>query len=297
MKRKGLIFFTVIMVVLIILTVVGYFGIRSSFSADRNHGANLRATAFADAYHPIEREMEQGFITTVDKGCTENTHVFFLHGGGCVMDAVAYHTDVICALADRGMRITAYDYPLFPETEYADICRAVYKAYLELTALYPEDTFVLYGDSAGGTLALHLLMHLRDEGVENRPVKSILVSPMLDLSMSNQDIQQYVEEDISLSYEGCKLLSFYMTGLCSAKSPEFSPIYGDMSDLGQLLMFYGSKEILRPDCERLAELIPAVEGTDIEVHMGEEKYHDYVMIVEDAQSVFAFDRMAEFVEE
>ena len=211
------------------------------------------------------------------------------------MDAVAYHTDVICALADRGLRITAYDYPLFPETAYVDICEAVYEAYMELTALYPEDKIVLYGDSAGGALALHLLMRLRDEGVINRPEKSILVSPMLDLSMSNPDIQQYVEGDSSLDYTSCRILSFYMAGWRNAKSPDHSPIYGDLNDLGQLLMFYGSREILRPDCERLVEMLSAEEGTNMEAHMGEGKLHDYVMIVEDPQSVLAFDRMAEFL--
>lgn len=295
MKRKRFLIVTICIIILVCLFTATYFGIRNSFSANRENGAHLRASAFEEEYNPVEQTLETGFMTTVDKNNSAGYHIFFLHGGGCVMDAIAYHTDVICALADRGLRITAYDYPLFPETDYVDICEAVYEAYMELTALYPEDEIVLYGDSAGGSLALHLLMRLRDEGVANRPIKSILVSPMLDLSMSNPDIQQYVEGDTSLDYTGCKILSFYMAGLRNAKSPEYSPIYGDLKDLGQLLMFYGSREILRPDCERLVEMLSSVEGTYIEAHMGEEKLHDYVMIVEDPQSVLAFDRMAKFL--
>lgn len=295
MKHKRFLILGICIIIPVCLLTAAYFGIRSSFSANRENGAHLRASAFEAEYAPVEHTLEKGFMTTVDKNSSAGCHIFFLHGGGCVMDAAAYHTDVICALADRGLRITAYDYPLFPETDYVDICEAVYEAYTELTALYPEDEIVLYGDSAGGALALHLLMRLRDEGAINRPAKSILVSPMLDLSMSNPDIRQYVEGDSSLNYTGCKILAFYMAGLGKAKSPDHSPIYGDLNDLGQLLMFYGSREILRPDCERLVEMLSTAEGSYIEAHTGEEKLHDYVMIVEDPQSVLAFDRMAEFL--
>ena len=277
------------------LLTAAYFGIRSSFLSYRDDGANLRASAFEEEYNPVEHTLEKGFMTTVDKNNSDGCHIFFLHGGGCIMNAVAYHTDVICALADRGLRITAYDYPLFPETPYTDICDAVYDAYMELTALYPDDEIVLYGDSAGGALVLHLLMRLRDEGVTDRPAKSILISPMLDLSMSNPDIKQYIKGDSSLNYNAAKVLAFYMAGPRNAKSPDHSPIYGDLNDLGRLLMFYGSREILRPDCERLVELLSDAEGTYMEAHMGENKLHDYVMIVEDPQSLLAFDRMAEFL--
>lgn len=295
MKRKGLIILSICVIILASLFTTAYFGIRSTFSSNRENGIHLRASTFEEEYNPVEQTLEKGFMTTVNKDNDSNCHIFFLHGGGCVMDAVAYHTDVICALADRGLKITAYDYPLFPETKYVDICQSVYETYMELTELYPEDEIVLYGDSAGGSLALHLLMRLRDEGIEKRPVKSILVSPMLDLSMSNPRIPQYAEGDTSLDYTSCKILSFYLAGPFRQKSPELSPIYGDLDDLGELLMFYGSREILRPDCERFAEMLSTAEGTNMEAHMGEEKLHDYVMIVDDPQSVLAFDRMAEFL--
>lgn len=295
MKRKSLIVFLMIVLLLTTGSIFAYFGIQSTFSANRENGANLKATAFAQEYNAVEHSLQDGFMTTVDKGGATGCHVFFLHGGGCVMDAVAYHTDVICALADRGLRVTAYDYPLFPETEYTEICQAVYDAYLELIRLYPDDEIAIYGDSAGGSLALHLLMQLRDETMERRPSKTVLVSPMLDLSMSNPEIQQYIAGDTSLDYNGCKILSFYMAGLKSKKSPELSPIYGDLSDLGELQLFYGSREILRPDCERLVNLVMDVEGTEIEAYMGEGKLHDYVMIVTEEESVIAFDRMTEFL--
>lgn len=281
--------------VIVIIVLAAYFGIRSSFSANRENGRNLKAEAFGKEYSPVEHSLEHGFMTTVHKDNSSGAHIFFIHGGGCVMDAVAYHTDVIRALADRGFKITAYDYPLFPETEYEEICDAVYDAYHELKKLYPEDEIVLYGDSAGGTLAMHLLMRIRDEGGVV-PGKTVLVSPMLDLSMTNPEIDQYIEGDISLSYNGCKILSFYMSGFGNPKSPELSPIYGNLDNLGNILMFYGSDEILRPDCEKFTEMISETTGTYIEAYMGEDKYHDYIMIVDDEESVKAFERIEEFLE-
>ena len=269
--------------------------ILENFSANRTNGAALHADAFTEEYNPTEHSLDTGFMTTVDKRDSSGYHVFFIHGGGCVMDAVPYHTDVICALADRGLRVTAYDYPLFPEYEYVEISEHVYQAYQELVRLYPDDTIAVYGDSAGGSLALHLLARLRDEDAANRPEKAVLVSPMLDLSMSNPEIEKYAEGDTSLSYSGTKILAMYLAGFKDKKSPDLSPLYEDLHDLGDILMFYGSREILRPDCEKLIEKIDDTEGTQLESHMAEGKLHDYVMIVNDEQSIAAFDRMAEFL--
>lgn len=296
LKRKTVFILITISVVIILLILSAYFGLRSKLSENRDNGKNIRASAFSEEYNPAEHALEKGFMTTVQKDGSSGAHIFFLHGGGCVMDAVPYHTDVICALADKGLKITAYDYPLFPEAEYPEICDAVYEAYGEFVKMYPEDEIVLYGDSAGGALALHLLMRLRDENAEVIPQKSILVSPMLDLSMTNPEIEKYADGDISLNYNSCKILGFYMAGPRNTKSPEYSPIYGDLNNLGNILMFYGSEEILRPDCEKFAEMIPKTRGTFMEAYMGEKKYHDYVMIVDDKEAVKAFEIMAEFLE-
>jgi len=61
-------------------------------------------------------------------------------------------------------------------------------SYDRLTNQYPDDRFIFMGDSAGGGLALAFAQKLLDENAAIQPIKSILFSPWLDLSMQNTEI-------------------------------------------------------------------------------------------------------------
>ena len=181
----------------------------ASFSCtapERNQGANIRADKFPSPYTAVEHTLEDHtFMTTVEKDFS-GYHIFFLHGGGCVMEAVSFHADVVKKLADQGHRVTIFDYPLAPEHQFEEIQESVYNAYQELKKLYPQDLFAVYGDSSGGGLGLALLMRLRDEGCQTRPEKAVWVSPAVDLTMSNPEIQKYRSIDRSLNFEGSIVL-------------------------------------------------------------------------------------------
>ena len=70
MKRKILLILSICVLILACLLTAAYFGIRSSFSAYRENGAHLRASAFGEEYNPVEQPLENGFMTTVDKSNT-----------------------------------------------------------------------------------------------------------------------------------------------------------------------------------------------------------------------------------
>ena len=110
-----------------------------SFTApERNQGANIRADKFPSPYTAVEHTLEDHtFMTTVEKDFS-GYHIFFLHGGGCVMEAVSFHADVVKKLADQGHRVTIFDYPLAPEHQFEEIQESVYNAYQELKKLYPR---------------------------------------------------------------------------------------------------------------------------------------------------------------
>ena len=264
---------------------------------ERNEGAAYRKENFAAPYIAVERPVAGRFMVTVDKGEPAPYHVFMLHGGGYIMEAMSMHTDKLKAFADRGLRVTAFAYPLAPEHDMDTIHAAVDEAYELVRKEYPNDTFAVYGDSAGAGLGLNLLMRLRDKGDANRPMKSIWASPAVDLSMTNPDILKYADTDKSLSYEDEKKLVPMLCGDNDPKEVRYSPLYGDLSNLGDMLMFYGGGEILRPDCELFAEKIKTVEGTSIKSVMAEKRFHDYLMMVGYGyeEAIEAFDMIKEFL--
>ena len=264
---------------------------------ERNNGAAYRKENFPAPYVAVERPVAGRFMVTVDKGEPVRYHVFLLHGGGYVMEAMSMHTDKIKAMADKGLRVTAFAYPLAPENGIDTIHAAVDEAYYMIREQYPDDTFAVYGDSAGGGLGINLLMRLRDRGESNRPVKSIWASPAVDMSLTNPDILKYKENDKSLDYDGAKAMSAMLAAGADIKEVRFSPLYGDLKHLGDMLMFYGGGEILRPDCELFAEKIAAAEGSSIKSVMAPERFHDYLMMVGYGyvEAIEAFEMIGEYL--
>ena len=109
----------------------------------RCDGANLRASVFPEKYHAVERELKAGrFMTTIEPEKETKKHIFLLHGGGFELEA-SMHCNVMMDLADRGFRVTAYDYPLAPEHQYKEINEAVYNAFKEFKTYYPDDKIAL----------------------------------------------------------------------------------------------------------------------------------------------------------
>ena len=264
---------------------------------ERNEGAAYRKENFSAPYIAVERPVAGRFMVTVDKGEPVPYHVFMLHGGGYIMEAMTMHTDKIRAFADRGLRVTAFAYPLAPENDMDTIHDAVEEAYWMIRKEYPNDKFAVYGDSAGGGLGINLLMRLRDKGVDDRPMKSVWASPAVDLSMTNPDILKYADTDKSLNYDEEKKLVTVLCGENDPKEVRYSPLYGDVSNLGDMLMFYGGGEILRPDCELFAEKIAGAEGTTIQSVMAPQRFHDYLMMVAYGyvEAIEAFDMIKEFL--
>ena len=236
-------------------------------------------------------------MTTVEKTVTGAYHIFLLHGGGYSAEALPRHADIVRALVNKGFRVTAFAYPLFPEHDLMEIHAAVYEAWKTLCGLYPKDSFAMFGDSAGGALTLNLLMRLREEADVRRPLKTVLASPALDMSLSNPEIEPYIQIDTSVNFYSAKMLGEYLAGDRDPKGVFLSPLYGELHDLGQMLMFYGGKEFLRPDCELFAAKIHQTEGSELRAYMAEERYHDYLMWVNYPESVDAFEKIAAFLNE
>lgn len=273
----------------------GIAGGNTSKTLIRNQGAAYRADRFPSPYTAKEHVIGERFMTTVEKHGLGAYHVFLLHGGGYCTEALPRHADIIRTIAGKGFRVTAFAYPLFPEHDLTEIHEAVYGAWRQLCRLYPDDRFALFGDSAGGGLCLNLQMRLREEGDAHRPMKAVYVSPAVDMSLTNPDIEYYKDIDISVNYYHAKELGMQLAGDRDPKGVFLSPLYGELHDLGEMLMFYGGKEFLRPDCEVFAEKIRDTQGTQIQSYMAPKRYHDHLLWVTYPESIDAFEKIAVFL--
>ena len=108
----------------------------------------------------------------------------------------------------------------------------------------------LAGDSAGGQIALSGALTLRDRAHEK--VRTVLLSPVVDLTLSNPEIARVAPTDPWLAVEGLRLYATRWAGDLPITDPRVSPLNGDFSGLGPMLLLTGTRDILNPDAHRVA---------------------------------------------
>ncbi len=211
-----------------------------------------------------------------EKSC--NKHIIFLHGGAYVMRAVRGHKNIIEKLVKKYyLKVTFIDYPLAPENTVEKAHKVVMEAYREITKKYQNDEFYLFGDSSGGGLALAFLQRLKTEKQLPFTEKTVLMSPWADVSMTNDEIEEFAEKDPLLPLNGLIVTGKQFAGRLDVKDPMISPIYGNMDNLGEIFLIFGTNEILYPDCLKLSDMLEIAIGTSVEIKIGENLCHDWIL--------------------
>ena len=132
-----------------------------------------------------------------------------------------------------------------------------------LCTQYPADTFIFMGDSAGGGLALAFAQKLVNEEHHKLPVQLILLSPWLDLSLSNTDIKNLEHSDHILTVEMLRHAAKSYSGGDDPDHYLLSPINGELADLPPTIVFYGSEELFAADCRKFRSMIENINHTSI----------------------------------
>lgn len=174
--------------------------------------------------------------------------MIYLHGGAYVSGPNIFHWKMISKLVEES-GFTAYVplYSLAPEHSYKQGVENVFETYRHLRSNHPETEITLIGDSAGGGLALSVVMQLRDMK-EQQPEKLVLLSPWLDLTLSNPLIEKIAKKDSLLAPKGLKqAASLWCSAQFKEDDPCLSPIYGDFTGIPDTLVLIGTHEIFYPD--------------------------------------------------
>jgi acetyl esterase/lipase len=178
--------------------------------------------------------------------------MLYLHGGGYVGGSTATHRPITAAFAIRGLDVFVPDYRLAPENVFpaaVDDGLAAYKGLLD-GGIAPAK-LTIAGDSAGGGLALAILLAAKAEGVA-MPACAILLSPWTDLAVTGETVRTNLDRDPMLSDSVLKdNAAFYLNG-ADPKNPLASPLYGDLAGLPPLMITAGDTEVLLDDSTRFA---------------------------------------------
>lgn len=210
----------------------------------------------------------------VPKDETGDMHVVFFHGGGYAHESSINHFLMINKfIAKSGCRVTFVEYPLVPEANVHKTLDMVMETYEHLVSVYPEHRFVLMGDSAGGGLALVLSLLIKQRALK-KPEKLVLISPWLDIGMTNPEIHEYDSRDLILNLKALEDVGSRYAADLQKTDFRVSPIYGDLNDLGEIFILYGTEEVLKPDCDKLCEMSD-LNGTHIRCSIYDGMQHDW----------------------
>jgi acetyl esterase/lipase len=190
--------------------------------------------------------------------------LLYLHGGGYFGCSAETHRPITVGFALHGLRVYAPDYRLAPENRFpaaSDDAVAVYRALLN-AGHEPQRIFVA-GESAGGGLALSLMLALRAAGIP-LPACAAIFSPWTDLAATGDSIRS--NSDCCAMFYGDDVASTarYYLGDTDPRTPLASPLYADLSGLPPLLIHVGQDEVLLDDSTRLAERARAA-GVPVEL--------------------------------
>ena len=179
--------------------------------------------------------------------------IIYLHGGSYINEAVSLHfkfVDKICI--NSNMDIYFPIYPLAPNHTYKDAYKLILKLYKKL--LKENKEIIIIGDSAGGGLALGFTLYLNELNIK-LPNKLVLLSPWVDITLSNPEIKKYEKNDPMLSCCGLVEYAKIWAGNTNLDDYKLSPIHGELLKLPNTLIFTGSNELLYPDMIKFYKLL------------------------------------------
>ncbi len=201
--------------------------------------------------------------------------ILYFHGGAYCLCSINTHRSMAAHIAEAARaRVLLIDYRLAPEHPFPAAVEDAVDAYNALLDWGMESgNIVIAGDSAGGGLALALLVNLRDASAP-LPVAAVCISPWTDLSLSGESMITNAKADVMLNYQTLEQSAGYYLNGVNANTPLASPVFADLHELPPLLIQVGTDEIILSDATRVAEKARAV-GVDVTLEVWASMQHSW----------------------
>lgn len=211
-----------------------------------------------------------GEWVSVDRAHMKKYVILYCHGGGYSTGSSIYARTLTTKLAaSTSMDVLSFDYRLAPEHPYPAALEDAMKAWDYLMLLgYGARDVIVAGDSAGGNMALSLVLKLKKQ---NRilPRGLVLMSPWTDLTSSGKSHLTRAEVDPVLNEEYLKsMIENYASGQ-ALDDPLISPLFGDFEGFPPTYIQVGDNEVLLADATMLhKKMIQANVSAKLDVFKG-----------------------------
>ena len=207
----------------------------------------------------------------------ENKVIFYVHGGGYVSGSVNDHRAIIAKFAkNTGVKCLLYEYRLAPEHPYPAALDDSVEAYRWILSLgFDPASVVVAGESAGGGLALALLLVLQHNNIP-LPAAAVALSPWTDLTCSG-DSYRTKNHRSPAPTDSWHVFGKHYRADHPADHPFISPLFGDLKGLPPLLINAGVDDELFDDGRLFAQKAEE-QGVKVVFRAGHRQIHCYPLL-------------------
>jgi acetyl esterase/lipase len=186
-------------------------------------------------------------------GADPSRVILYLHGGAFTVGSARSHAELAGRIAAAsGAHAFSVEYRLAPEHHFPAQIDDCFAAYEGLRAQgFAGAKIAVCGDSAGGNLAVALVIRLIESGVE-QPAALGLISPYLDLTHSGASIRERAHRDPFIDTAGMERTAATYLGDHRPDDPAASPAFANLAGLPPTFVQVGEDEVLYDDAAHFA---------------------------------------------
>lgn len=245
--------------------------------------SELRQNRFAQAPRSVrveQRRLSGVPVELLSRPCNPtNQLVLYFHGGGFVVGSVRTRRAFTGYIAKHmGYNVAAVEYRLAPEHPFPTAPDDCFVVYRELLREYRPENIVLLGESAGGCLALSVLLKIKAEGLP-LPAAALCFSPCVQFDRALPSYTENEDTEAMVANLSEEVLDTYLCSHNPAKThnPIFAPYYGDFAGCPPIYLWASTSELLRDDSVILYEKLRA-EGLDCNLYLRGKMLHTWLII-------------------
>ena len=227
----------------------------------------------------VQRSEFEGMpVWTLQPANPSGKYVVAVHGGAFVVQPNIWNWFNYAAMArDAGATVIVPIYPLEPQGTAATVVPAMADLISAQIDPHGAENVSVYGDSAGGNIALAAVQELVRRG-DPVPSHMVLISPALDLTLSNPAIQFVDDPLFSGMVPTLRNYGQLWAGDLDLTDPLVSPLYGSLAGLPPTAIYAGNLEILAPDVLVLQDKALATPGADFTFILRKGELHDWAVL-------------------
>lgn len=227
--------------------------------------------------------------------CDPDKLILYVHGGGYVSGSCNDHRGFVSKIAkSTGIKNLVYEYRLAPEHPFPAALDDSVKIYLWLLSQgYLPKNILIAGESAGGGLALALLLAIKNCNIEF-PAAAVAISPWTDLSCSSESYHTKNKKSVA-PLNSWTVFAKHYAGENDPKNPLISPLFGDLRGLPPIFINSAVNDELFEDGEKFYQKARAA-SVDVTFRAGEGMVHCYPLLAPMfPEAIEAMNEIVDFV--